>query len=127
MCSKPSKNLRFVIEEYLSQIAQTFDTKGIIASFVFMDAGDIMEHEMKPNEQDQTTNQKTDDSLKRKQVEKFNVPSKKWNKMLEKARLNQSSLLYVFVAVLAVMFVWLKFLGWSENWKFWEWFGDHMK
>ncbi|CAG8472876.1 3901_t:CDS:2 [Cetraspora pellucida] len=86
-----------------------------------------MEHEMKPNEQDQTTNQKTDDSLKKKQAEKFNVPSKKWNKMLEKAQSNQYSLLYVFVAVLAVMFVWLKFLGWSENWKLWEWFGDHMK
>ncbi|CAG8490063.1 705_t:CDS:2 [Dentiscutata erythropus] len=93
-----------------------------ISSSILMDAGDIMEHEMKSNEQNQAVRQK-EDALKKRHAEKLDIPRKKWNKMVEKAHINNISLVYIFVAVLAVLLAWMKFLKWTEKWegfKFWE-------
>ncbi|RIB21353.1 hypothetical protein C2G38_2244007 [Gigaspora rosea] len=86
----------------------------------FMDAGDIMEHEMKLNEYDQATKQKIDDPLRKRQIEKSEIPTKKLDKMMEKTRRSKFSMFYVVVGALAIMFAWLKFKGMTEKWKFWQ-------
>lgn len=67
-------------------------------------AGDVFEKEMREK------NEKKDST-----AAKSEIPINKWRRMREKYKKYYPNLVYVAIAALAILIIWLRFKGWSTD------------